>query len=156
MDDFKRDDPNLITPLPGVEHRVQETVIIHRESSNAAWWGVGILAALAVVVLLWFLTRPAEQATDADLRVAQAEAMAESARQTAEAALVQNQITGARDSVAIAQAQTATARAEAIRAAAEARTAEARASEPVIIERQTVVQTDQSGRAVVTSTTPQP
>ena len=112
MDDFKRDDPNVITPLPGVERRVQETVIIQRESSNAAWWGVGILAALAVVTLLWFLTRPAEQATDADLRVAQAEAAAESARQTAEAALVQNQLNGARDSVAIAQAQTATARAE--------------------------------------------
>ena len=156
MDDFKRDDPNVITPLPGVERRVQETVIIQRESSNAAWWGVGILAALAVVTLLWFLTRPAEQATDADLRVAQAEAAAESARQTAEAALVQNQLNGARDSVAIAQAQTATARAEAIRAEAEARTAQARASEPVIIERQTVVQPASNGPAVVTSTTPQP
>lgn len=155
MDDFKRDDPNVITPLPGAERRIQETVIIQRESSNASWWVVGILAALAVVAVLWFLTRPAEQATDANLRVAQAEAAAESARQTAEAALVQNQINGARDSVAIAQAQTATARAEAIRAAAEARTAEARAAAPVIIERQTVVQPAPNGSAVVTSTTPQ-
>lgn len=155
MDDFKRDDPNVITPLPGVERRVQETVIIQRESSNASWWAVGILTALVVIVLLWFLTRPAEQATDADLRVAQAEAAAESARQTAEAVLVQNQLNGARDSVAIAQAESATARAQAIRAAAEARTAEARAAEPVIIERQTVVQPEPNGGAVVTSTTPQ-
>lgn len=156
MDDFKRDDPNVITPLPGSERRVEERVIIQRESSSAASWAVGILALLGVAVIMWFLTRPAEQDTDAELRAAQAEAAAENAQQTAEAAILQNQMSGARDSVALAQAQTATARAEAIRATAEARAAEARASEPVIIERETVVPPPASGRAGVTPTTPQP
>ena len=155
MDDFKRDDPNVIAPIGSTIRRAPETIIVEREST-ALWWVVGILLAAVVFGLIYFLTRPAEDPTLSELRVAQAEAAAESARQTAEAALTQNQFSSARDDVAIAQAQTATARAEAIRATAEARAAEARAAAPVVVERQTVVATPPSGPAIVTSTTPQP
>ncbi|WP_313103399.1 hypothetical protein [Brevundimonas sp.] len=156
MDDFKRDDPNVIPPIGSTVRRAPETIIVERESNTALWWVVGILLAAVVFGLIYFLTRPAEDPTLSELRVAQAEAAAESARQTAEAALTQNQISSTRDDVAIAQAQTATARAEAIRAQAEARAAEARVTAPVVVERQTVVTPPTNGTAVVTTTTPQP
>jgi uncharacterized iron-regulated membrane protein len=156
MDDFKRDDPNVITPIGSTIRRAPETIIVEREPNTALWWVVGILLAAVVFGLFYVLTRPTEGPSDADLRVAQAEAAAENARQTAEAALVQNQISSTRDSVAIAQAQSATARAEAIRAQAEARAAEARAADPVVVERQTVITPPANSTAVVTTTTPQP
>jgi len=156
MDDFKRDDPN-VTPIGSTIRRAPETIIVERERNTALWWVVGILLAAVVFGLIYILTRPAEGPSDADLRVAQAEAAADTARQTADAALVQNQISSTRDSVAIAQAQSATARAEAIRAQAEARVAEARASEPVVVERQSVATPPPaSSPPVVTTTTPQP
>lgn len=132
MNDFKRNDPNIIPPTS----TYQERVVVERESNTAVWWVLGILVAAALFGAFYFLTRPTAGPTDADLRAAQAEAAADSARQTAEAALTQNQISSARDSVALAQAQSAAARAEAARAAAEARAAEARAAAPVVIERQ--------------------
>jgi len=156
MDDFKRDDPNVIPPIGSTVRRAPETIIVERESNIALWWVVGILLAAVVFGLIYVLTRPTDGPTGAELRVAQAEAAADNARQTAEAALAQNQISSTRDSVAIAQAQSATARAEAIRAQAEARAAEARASEPVFVERQTVVTPPTDGAAVVTTTTPKP
>ncbi|WP_313472142.1 hypothetical protein [Brevundimonas sp.] len=156
MDDFKRDDPNVIAPIGSTIRRAPETIIVERETNIALWWVVGILLAAVVFGLIYFLTRSATAPTDAELRVIQAEAAADNARQTAEAALAQNQLSSTRDSVAIAQAQSATARAEAIRAQAEARAAEARASEPVVVERQTVVTPPSSSTAVVTTTTPQP
>lgn len=157
MADFNRDEPNVVTPIGGTIRRAPETVIVERERHTALWWVVGLLLAVVVFGLVYFLTRPAAGPTEADFRVAQAEAAADSARQTAEAALVQNQISSARDSVAIAQAQSASARAEAIRAEAEARVAEARATEPVVIERQGVVTPPPADSpAVITSAPPQP
>lgn len=156
MDDFKRDDPNVTTPIGSTVRRAPETIIVERERNTALWWVVGILLAALVFGLIYILMRPAQGPTDAELRVVQAEAAAEDARQTAEAALVQNQISSTRDGVAIAQAQSATARAEAIRAQAEARVAEARASESVVVERQTVVPPSADSTAVVTTTRPQP
>lgn len=152
MDEFKNSDPNIIPPTGAYRERV----IVERESNPAVWWIVGILFAALVLGLLYFLMRPDAGPSDADLRVAQAEAAAENARQTAEAALVQNQINTTRDSVAIAQAQSAAARAEAMRAAAEARAAEARTAAPVVIERQTEATQPVNGNAVLSSTTPQP
>ncbi|MNY45675.1 hypothetical protein D3C86_1807960 [compost metagenome] len=90
------------------------------------------------------------------MRVAQAEAAAEAARQNADTAIMQNQLSATRDSVAIANAETATARADALRADAEARAAEARAATPVIVERSAPQPAPTSGAPVVTSTTPQP
>lgn len=156
MDDFRRDDPNVTTPIGGTVRRAPETIIVERERNTALWWVVGVLLAAVVFGLIYILMRPAQGPTDAELRVVQAEAAAENARQTAEAALVQHQISSTRDGVAIAQAQSATARAEAIRAQAEARVVEARASEPVVVERQTVVPPSDDSTAVVTTTTPQP
>ncbi len=157
MEDFKRDDPNVIAPIGSTIRRAPETIIVERERDTALWWVVGILLAAVVFGLIYILTRPDAGPTDAELRVAQAEAAADNARQTAEAALVQNQISSTRDSVAIAQAQSATARAEAIRAQAEARVAEARASEPLVVERQSVVTPPPANSVpVVTTTTPQP
>lgn len=45
MDEFRRDDPNVIIPLASTQPRVEETIIIERESS-AGWWVVGVLSAL--------------------------------------------------------------------------------------------------------------
>ncbi|MGU3457264.1 hypothetical protein ACLBV5_13230 [Brevundimonas sp. M1A4_2e] len=151
MDEFKRSDPNVISAQTST---YQERVVVERENNTALWWIVGILFAAVLLGLLFLLFRPAGP-TDADLRVAQAEAAAEDARQTAEAALIQNQISRTRD-VAIAQAQTATARADAIRATAEARAAEARAAAPVVNERQVEPTPPANGPAVITTTSPQP
>lgn len=152
MDEFKRIDPNVISAQTST---YQERVVVERENNTALWWIVGILFVAVLFGLLFLLFRPAGP-SDADLRVAQAEAAAEDARQTAEAALIQNQISRTREDVAIAQAQTATARADAIRATAEARAAEARAAAPVVIERQVEPAPRANGPAVITSTTPQP
>jgi hypothetical protein len=129
VDELKRVDPNVIIPLASTERRVEEVVVIQRESS-AGWWAVGILCALALVVVVWLLTRPAE---------------------TAATALVQNRVSGARDSVAIAQAEAMEARAEAVRATQQARTAEALAASG-----RAPVEQPSAGVAVVTSTSPQP
>ncbi|MEN5168634.1 hypothetical protein ABE444_03620 [Brevundimonas pondensis] len=156
MDELKRSDPNAIPPTGPSGRRVEERIIVERESNVALWWVVGILLAAVVFGLIYVLTRPDGGMTEADLRTAQAEAAAESARQSAETAIAQNQINSSRDSVAIAQAQSATARSEALRAAAEARVAEARAAAPVVVERPAPSTPPANDPAVVTSTTPQP
>lgn len=149
-----RVDQTVTTPLGNTERRTHETIIVQR-GSNGAWWAVGGLAVLVLLGILWFATRPADT-TEADMRVAQAEAAAEAARQNADTAIMQNQLSATRDSVAIANAETATARADALRADAEARAAEARAATPVIVERSAPQPAPANGAPVVTSTTPQP
>lgn len=149
-----RVDQTVTTPLGNTEHRTHETIIVQR-GSNGAWWAVGGLAVLVLLGILWFATRPVDT-TEADLRVAEAEAAAEAARQNADTAIMQNQLSATRDSVAIANAETATARADALRADAEARAAEARAATPVIVERSAPQPAPAHGAPVVTSTTPQP
>jgi hypothetical protein len=155
MDEFRRDDPNVIIPLASTQPRVEETIIIERESS-AGWWVVGVLSALVIGVAVWLFTRPSETDPSAELRIAQAEAAAADAQATAQTAIGQNRVAEARDSVAIAQAQAMAARADAERAIQQARAAEARAATPVVIERQTVVRPSANGDAVITTTTPQP
>lgn len=156
MDEFERPDPNAIPPAGPSGRRIEERIIVERESNTALWWVVGILLAAVVFGLIYVLTRPDGGMSEADLRAAKAEAAAESARQTAEAAIAQNQISSTRDSVAIAQAQSATARSEALRAEAEARAAEARAAAPVVVERSVPSTPPANDPAVATSTTPQP
>lgn len=150
MDELKRVDPNVIIPLAGAERRVEEVVVIQRESS-AGWWAVGILCALALVVVVWLLTRPAETDPAAELRLSQAEAAAADAQDAADAALVQNRVTSARDSVAIAQAEAMEARAQAVRA-----TQQARAAEALVASGSAQVEQPSAGVAVVTSASPQP
>ncbi|WP_299172528.1 hypothetical protein [uncultured Brevundimonas sp.] len=154
MDEFRRDDPNVIIPLASTQPRVEETIIIERESS-AGWWVVGVVSALVIGVAVWLFTRPPEQDLSAELRIAQAEAAAADAQATAQTAIVQNRVADARDSIALAQAQTMAARADAARAIQQAREAEARA-DPVVVERQTVIRPSGSEDAVVTTTTTQP
>ncbi len=154
MDEFKRDDPNVIVPLPLAQPRVEETIVIQRES-DTGWWVAGILSVLVLLTVIWLVTRPAESDSDAEIRLAQAEAAAAEAQATADAAVTANRVAGARDSVAIAQAQAMEARAEAVRATQQARAAEARAGAPVVIERQTVTEGPVPGTVVVTTTRPQ-
>ncbi|OYW91163.1 MAG: hypothetical protein B7Z13_13255 [Caulobacterales bacterium 32-67-6] len=153
MDEFKRVDPNVIIPLASTERRVEEVVVIQRESS-AGWWAVGILCALALVVVVWLLTRPTETDPTAELRLSQAEAAAADAQETATTAIIQNRVEGARDSVAIAQAEAMEARAEAVRATQQARAAEARAASG--LSQPTPTAAPATGSAVVTTTSPQP
>lgn len=156
MDEFKRTDPNAVPPAGPSGRSLEERIIVERESNTALWWVVGILLAAVVFGLIYVLTRSDGGMTEADLRTARAEAAADSARQSAEAVIAQNQISSTRDSVAIAQAQSATARSEALRAEAEARVAEARAAAPVVVEHPVPSTSPAKDPAVVTSTTPQP
>ncbi len=155
MDEFKRDDPNVIIPLTSTLPRVEETIVIQRESS-AGWWAVGILCSLVLVVAVWLLTRPDGADDLTDLRLAQAEAAAAEAQATAANAVNATSATVS-DRVAIAQAEAMEARADAVRATQEARAAEAQAAAPIVVERGAVVRPAASnGTAVVTSTSPQP
>ncbi|MBC1183074.1 hypothetical protein HF680_10465 [Brevundimonas sp. WCHBH090558] len=155
MDEFRRDDPNVIIPIASTLPRVEETIIVERESTTG-WWLAALLGAIVIGVALWLFTRPSDRDPSAELRLAQAEAAAADAQATAQSALLRNSEAEARDSIALAQAQAMAARAEADRAIQQARVAQARAAEPVVIERQTVVRPASSGDVVIAPTSPQP
>lgn len=157
MDEFKRDDPNVIIPLPEPRPRVAETIIVQREvksDGNSGWWALGIFSALVLIAVVWMLTRTTHTDNVADVRLAQAEAAAADAQATADAAIAANRMDGARDSVAIAQAQAMQARAEALEATQQARAAQAQAqaANPVVVERQTITPGSTPDSVVVTTT----
>lgn len=43
MDEFRRDDPNVIIPIASTLPRVEETIIVERESTTG-WWLAALLA----------------------------------------------------------------------------------------------------------------
>lgn len=145
----------MIIPIASTVARVEETIIVERESTTGLWL-VAVLGAVVIGIALWLFTKPSDRDPSAELRLAQAEAAAADAQATAQSTLVRNSEADARDSIALAQAQAMAARAEADRAIQQARAAQARPAEPVVIERQTVVRPASGGDVVVTSTSPQP
>ncbi|MCW0047507.1 uncharacterized protein HemX [Brevundimonas sp. UYEF29] len=147
----------MIIPIASTVARVEETIIVERESTTGLWL-VAVLGAVVIGIALWLFTKPSDRDPSAELRLAQAEAAAAAAdaQATAQSTLVRNSEADARDSIALAQAQAMAARAEADRVIQQARAAQARPAEPVVIERQTVVRPASGGDVVVTSTSPQP
>ncbi|AQR62366.1 hypothetical protein BZG35_12465 [Brevundimonas sp. LM2] len=156
-------DPNQPERIVVAEPVYTETVVVRRES-NTGWWIAGALAAIVLIAVFWILSnRGGDQATEAQLAQAQADAIA--AQADADRAVLQSQITGAQQSVDMARMDAARAQAEAVRATTEARAETARAASqpPVVIERQVVVPTPAPSAAptspavaTVTTTTPQP
>ena len=155
-------DPNQPERVVVAEPVYTETIVVRRES-NTGWWIAGGLAAIVLIAVFWILSnRGGDQATEAQLAQAQADAIA--AQADADRAVLQSQITGAQQSVDMARMDAARAQAEAVRAttAARAETARAASQPPVVIERQVVVPVPAPAPAsspdvaTVTTTAPQP
>jgi len=149
-------DPNRVPPTQPVYTETVETVVV-RPESNTGWWVAGILAALVLIAIFWVLTSGRDdQATEADLALAQAEAA--QAQADADRAMVQGQIAGAQQSLDFARADAARAQADAARAVSEARAAQARAeaAPPVVVEVPVAQPAPSGGTAVVSPTSPQP
>ncbi|GAA0625592.1 hypothetical protein GCM10009422_22780 [Brevundimonas kwangchunensis] len=158
-------DPNL-DPAPG--EIVRETVVtrgprtetvetvVVRES-NTGWWVAGILGGVVLIAVLWILFARGAETPVTDQALLDAQVDAVEAQAAADRAAVAGQVASAQASVDIARADAVRSQAEAARASADARAAEARATEPLIIERQTTSPAPPmpSAEATVRPTAPQ-
>jgi hypothetical protein len=125
-------DPNRPDLDPPAYRETVETVVVRDKDSSAGWWIAGVLGALLLLALIWFMVAGRGDPVD-DANVRAAEAAALQAQADADRALIEGQVAGAQQTVDLARADAARAQAEASRAAADARAAEARAATPPVV-----------------------
>ena len=73
----------MIIPIASTVARVEETIIVERESTTGLWL-VAVLGAVVIGIALWLFTKPSDRDPSAELRLAQAEAAAADAQATAQ------------------------------------------------------------------------